>query len=150
MHPRCPLPLLSLCLLLAGCPSPEPSVPEPPDLCSDEGALAGCLSPTLSPAYYVAQSLRYFDTMDYTVELEEWPPYAELVARWEWPPWLKLTAYTRETIEATDTLLLLYPSRVLERDCQAFETQPFGRCRVVNDQLRTKVGAGNNPDADSD
>jgi hypothetical protein len=69
--------------------------------------------------------------MDYTVELEDWPPYSELVARWEWPPWLKLTAYTREVIEATDTLLQLYPSIVPERDCQAFETQPFGRCYVV-------------------
>jgi hypothetical protein len=99
--------------------------------CAEAGALASCLSPTQTDEYYIEQSSRYFDTMDYTVELESWPPYSELVARWEWPPWLKLTAYTRANIEATDTLLLLYPSIVPERECKAFDTQPFGRCYVV-------------------
>lgn len=85
----------------------------------------------MSAEYYIEQSSAYFDTMDYTVELEGWPPYSELVARWEWPPWLKLTAFGRENIESTDTLLQLYPSIVTNRVCQAFETQPFGRCYVV-------------------
>lgn len=85
----------------------------------------------MSAEYYVEQSSAYFDTMDYTVPLEGWPPYSELVARWEWPPWLKLTAFGRDNIEATDTLLQLYPSVVRERDCRAFDTQPFGRCTVV-------------------
>jgi hypothetical protein len=87
--------------------------------------------PTQTQEYYIEQSSSYFDTMDYTVDLDGWPPYSELVARWEWPPWLKLTAYTRENIEATDTLLVLYPSIVSERECKAFDTQPFGRCYVV-------------------
>ncbi len=104
---------------------------DPIDPCGHDGALATCLEPTMSPEYYAEKSSMYFDTMDYTVELEEWPPYSELVARWEWPPWLKLTAYTRENIEATDTLLTMYPSVVPERDCRAFDTQPFGRCYVV-------------------
>ena len=99
--------------------------------CAGEGALATCLTPKQTAEYYVEQSSAYFDTMDYTVELEDWPPYSERVARWEWPPWLKLTAYTRENIEATDTLLQLYPSVVPERDCRAFDTHPFGRCYVV-------------------
>ncbi|MCK6507858.1 hypothetical protein L6R53_31575 [Myxococcota bacterium] len=101
------------------------------DPCAGEAPLATCLSPTLEPDYYVAQSLAYFDTMDATVEDPPWPPYSELVARWEWPPWLKLTAFTRENIETTDALLRLYPSTVPERDCRYFPTQPFGRCRVV-------------------
>ena len=99
--------------------------------CDSPGALSTCLNPTMSEAYYIEQSSAYFDTMDYTVDLSEWPPYSELVARWEWPPWLKLTAFTRENIESTDTLLQLYPSTVPERECKAFDTQPFGRCYVV-------------------
>ena len=108
----------------------ESSVPAA-DPCAGDGALAACLSPEQSAEYYIEQSSAYFDTMDYTVDLDEWPPYSERVARWEWPPWLKLTAYTREVIEATDTLLKLYPSVVPERECQAFDEHPFGRCYVV-------------------
>ncbi len=118
--------------LLAGVPGcPGPDEEPAPDDCAHDGALATCLTPTQSPEYYAEISSMYFDTMDYTVELDEWPPYSERVARWEWPPWLKLTAYTRENIEAADTFLTLYPSVVPERDCRAFETQPFGRCYVV-------------------
>jgi hypothetical protein len=101
------------------------------DHCAGEGALASCLSPTQTAEYYASWSSAYFDTMDYRVELDDWPPYGETVARWEWPPWLLLTAYTRENIEATDTLLQAFPSIVEERDCRGFDTQPFGRCRVV-------------------
>ena len=125
-----PAPLLSLALLLAACsPGAEDSAAADP--CQGDGATADCLSPTQDPAYYAEMSDFYFDTMDKRVELTDWPPYSERVARWEWPPWLKLTAYTRENIEATDILLRLYPSIVEERDCRAFDQQPFGRCRVV-------------------
>ena len=99
--------------------------------CDGEGALMDCLEPTQTMAYYAEKSSMYFDTMDRRVELDGWPPYGETVARWEWPPWLKLTAYGRENIEASDTLLRAYPSIVEERDCRGFDTQPFGRCRVV-------------------
>jgi hypothetical protein len=99
--------------------------------CGTKDAFSDCLEPTRTPEYYVAQSSAYFDTMDYRVTLEDWPPYSELVARWEWPPWLKLTAYTRENIEVTDTFLTLYPSIVTDRTCEFFDTQPFGRCYVV-------------------
>ena len=119
---------LALLLALGAC---TPAADTGPDPCSHDGALSGCLEPTQTPEYYAAMSSMYFDTMDTSVELDGWPPYSELVARWEWPPWLKLTAYTRENIEATDTLLTLYPSVVPERDCRAFDTQPFGRCVVV-------------------
>jgi len=117
-------------LLLAAC-TPTSDTARPVDPCDHDGALAGCLEPTQTPEHYASMSSMYFDTMDYSVELEAWPPYSERVARWEWPPWLKLTAYTKENIEATDTLLTLYPSIVPERTCQAFDTQPFGRCYVV-------------------
>lgn len=114
--------LLLLALALAGCG---------PDPCEGSGALADCLAPTKGDDWYVAQSHAYFDTMDYepvgTIE----PAYSELVARWEWPPWLKLTGYTREQMVAGDALLALLPSVVKERDCRAFDEQPFGRCRVV-------------------
>ena len=109
-------------------------VSPPVAACRDKGtpgATAGCLAPTREPGHYVAQGLAYFDTLDVDADPDSAPTYAELVARWEWPPWLKLTAWTRDNIEATDTLLRLYPSIVEERDCRAFGTQPFGRCRVV-------------------
>jgi hypothetical protein len=122
--------LLGLGLVVTGCTGGEFDE-EAAEICDGDGALAECLVPAQSPEYYIEQSLAYFDTMDSTVVLDGWPPYSALVARWEWPPWLKLTAYTRENIEATDTLLQLYPSTVPERDCQAFETHPFGRCTVV-------------------
>jgi hypothetical protein len=99
--------------------------------CGTDDALASCLEPTQTDSYYAEQASAYFDTMDYTVSLSGWPPYSEFVARWEWPPWLKLTAYTRENIELTDTLLQLYPSTVPERECLAFDAHPFARCYVV-------------------
>jgi hypothetical protein len=104
---------------------------EKPDPCAGADALAACGSPKLSPEAYVATAQAYFDTMDRRVEAPPWPPYSERVARWEWPPWLKLTAYTRDNIHATDTALRAYPSVVTDRECRAFETQPFARCRVV-------------------
>ena len=123
---------LAFALLLTGCPttSGEP----PPDPCVEAGAdaLSPCLEPTMTPEYYAEWSSAYFDTMDTAAEIElEEMPYSELVARWEWYPWLKLTAYTRDNIIATDTLLQFYPSTIPERDCRFFDTQPFGRCKVV-------------------
>ena len=113
-------------LLLAACG------PDPCDLGDGEGAPSTCLAPTMSADYYTQWSSGYFDTMDSTSDLHPSDmPYSELVARWEWPPWLKLTAYTRDNIEATDALLTLYPSVIPERDCRFFEQQPFGRCRVT-------------------
>ena len=129
MGRRTPARTAALLSLVLGC-SPEPT-PGAEDPCAGPGALASCSTPTQTDEYYAATSSMYFDTMDYTVELDDWPPYGETVARWEWPPWLKLTAYTRENIETTDTLLTLYPSVVTDRDCRAFDTQPFGRCTVV-------------------
>lgn len=105
--------------------------PAAEDPCASSEPLATCLAPTLSPEEYVRWSEGYFDTMDHRVEDAPWPPYSEFVARWEWPPWLKLTAFGRVDIEATDTMLKLYPSTVPERDCRAFDVQPFGRCHVV-------------------
>ncbi len=116
--------IVVLGLIACGDPAAE-------DPCATAEPLSTCMAPTRSPEEYVRWSEGYFDTMDRRVEDAPWPPYSELVARWEWPPWLKLTAYTRVDIEATDTLLKLYPSTVPERDCRAFDVQPFGRCHVV-------------------
>jgi hypothetical protein len=100
------------------------------DACKHDGASSDCLQPMQAPEHYVEQSHRYFDTMDSSVE-HTWPEYSELVARWEWPPWLKLTAFGLDNIHATDALLVAFPSIVVERDCRAFDEQPFGRCTVV-------------------
>tara|TARA_Y100001968_G_scaffold322424_1_gene358497 strand:- start:596 stop:1378 length:783 start_codon:yes stop_codon:yes gene_type:complete len=105
--------------------------PDPCERGGGQGAPSYCLEPQQAAEYYVEKGLAYFDTMDSAANWEGEPNYSERVARWEWPPWLKLTAYTRDNILATDTLLQLYPSTVLERDCRFFTTQPFARCRVV-------------------
>ena len=114
--------------LLLACTGSEVDSGDP---CAHDGALATCLSPTLTEDEYVAYSSMYFDTMDYTVDLHEPPPYSELVARWEWPPWLLLTAYGYDNIVNGDMLLQLFPSIVVDRDCRFFPENPFGRCRVT-------------------
>lgn len=97
-----------------------------------EGATSRCLSPTMSDEYYIEQSLKYFDTLDITADQEIVPNYSEFVARWEWPPWLKLTGYGRDTMNSTASILRLFdPSTVPERDCRAFDIQPFGRCYIT-------------------
>jgi hypothetical protein len=123
--------MFRLSLLFAvGCVPAATDLSSDVDPCDGPGALATCLEPTLAAEHYVEQSDAYFDSMDYTTPFA-YPPYHDTVARWEWPPWLKLTAFTRDNIEATDALLQFYPSVVRERDCRFFDTQPFGRCYVV-------------------
>jgi hypothetical protein len=96
-----------------------------------DGALSTALTPQQTPDYYIAQSLKYFDTLDSYADPQIVPDYSELVARWEWPPWLKLTGLGDEAMIAIDLLLKLYPTTIPERDCRAFDVQPFGRCHVV-------------------
>lgn len=111
-------------LLVVGCGG------DPPDPCATGGATADCLSPTQSDEYYVEQGLLYFDTLESDAKSGVAPEYAEGVARWEWPPWLLLTGYGREQMEAADAIIRLVPTEVPVRECQAFATQPFARCRV--------------------
>ena len=115
-------------LIVIACSASNPSSD---NSCESDGALSTCLEPTQTDAHYIEQSHAYFDTMDYDPFGSIEPAYSERVARWEWPPWLKLTAFGREDILAADALLVLYPSVVPERDCRAFDTQPFGRCFVT-------------------
>ena len=102
-----------------------------PDVCDTPAAPASCVARTLDAQHYVDQSHAYFDTMDYepygTIE----PDYAERVVRWEWPPWLRLTGFGAEEIKAVDAALVLFPSVGKERDCRAFDENPFGRCYVT-------------------
>jgi hypothetical protein len=124
--------LLTLAPLnLAACAAPA----EPDDPCVGPGARSTCLSPTQSDEYYIDQSLRYFDTLDASADPESEPTYAELVARWEWPPWLLLTGYGREfTLQIDEVVLAAIPgTTVPQRDCRAFDVQPFGRCVVSFD-----------------
>ncbi len=96
-----------------------------------EYATARCLEPTREPEYYVAEALRYFDTLDLEADPESIPDYSEYVARWEWPPWLLLTGYLRQDmIDISVALRGLDPSTVPVRDCRYFEEQPFARCFV--------------------
>jgi hypothetical protein len=89
----------------------------------------------MTPAYYIDQGLKYFDTMDGSADPESRPTYAERVARWEWPPWLLLTGYGRDLIRTVDEgVLSVYPNTTVPtRDCRAFDVQPFARCRVAFD-----------------
>jgi hypothetical protein len=121
-----------LLLSLLGCTDqPKTDNANTADPCGGAGALATCLSPTMSPEYYVAQAELYFNTMDRAQDRDIHPEYSELVARWEWPPWLLLTAFGYDNIMSTDTLLRAYPSTIPDRDCRFFDVQPFARCRVV-------------------
>ena len=97
-----------------------------------ENATAGCLEPTFPPEYYVAEALAYFDTLDTSADRDSIPNYHPEVARWEWPPWLLLTGFGADEMNLTaDTLRVIDPSTVPERDCRFFQTQPFARCYVV-------------------
>ena len=97
-----------------------------------DGATSRCLEPRWPPEYYVEQSMKYFDTLDIDADPESIPEYSQLVARWEWPPWLLLTGYGKETMLSTASVLRQFdPSTVPERDCRAFDVQPFGRCYIV-------------------
>jgi hypothetical protein len=93
---------------------------------------ATCLSPSRSPEYYVDEALKYFDTLDVDADRDRIPDYHPQVARWEWPPWLLLTAYGADAMTTTAELLrVVDPSTVPERECRAFEVQPFARCYIV-------------------
>ena len=106
-------------------------------------ALATCLTPTHSAAYYIDQGNRYFDALDRSAPAESQPTYSERVARWEWPPWLKLTGYTRVQMEGTDKLVKSQaPAVVSHRDCRFFAVQPFCRCRVSFDYDNQGGGKG--------
>lgn len=105
-----------------------------PEICetgAPEDRLSFCVEPQHSEDYYVEQSMLYFNTMDTAENRDLGPNYSEWVARWEWPPWLKLTAFGREHLVAGDLLLRRFPSTIPERDCRAFDTNPFGRCKVT-------------------
>lgn len=119
-----------LLLALIACTPSNPKSDGAVEPCDGPAADASCLSPTMSPEYYVEQAQLYFNTMDTAQDRTIHPAYSELVARWEWPPWLYLTAFGYDNIMSTDTLLRAYPSTVLNRDCQFFDVQPFARCRV--------------------
>lgn len=110
----------------------SPGAPDARHCDTPDAALATCLAPTRPAAYYVEQSLKYFDTLDVSADASVVPAYSDLVARWEWPPWLKLTGYGRDVMISSDELVKEHsPSTVPTRDCRFFATQPFARCRVV-------------------
>lgn len=101
--------------------------------CGTDGALSTCLSPTFDSAYYVAQGIKYFLTMQSDIPNDVQPNYAAQVIRWEWPPWLLLTGYTKDFLIQSDNLLKLNPTRYYKMDCRYFDEQPFCRCHVIFD-----------------
>lgn len=88
------------------------------------------IKPNLSQEYYIDQALKYFDTLDTFSDRKSKPNYASHVIRWEWYPWLFLTGY-KDHWMWLDRLVILYPTRVINRECEAFRKQPFSRCRVT-------------------
>jgi hypothetical protein len=138
--------LVLTALLGLGCGSTEESAPPESAAAlackaAGAGALSGCAVAKLPAAYYVDQANRYFDALDVDAPADSTPAYAELVARWEWPPWLKLTGFTREQMESTDKVVKKFaPADVSHRDCRAFATQPFARCRVSFDYVNPTHG----------
>ncbi len=118
--------LAYLAILGAAC------APDPDTTCGPD-ARSPCAAPLQDASYYADQGQRYFDTLDGAADPASQPTYAPWVARWEWPPWLLLTGYGAEMITAVDAVVLaIYPdTTVPDRDCRGFDTQPFGRCRVV-------------------
>jgi len=117
---------LILVALSNACAEPDPCVTT-----AEVDRPSFCVQPQHSEQYYIEQSMLYFNTMDTAEDRDLGPNYSEWVARWEWPPWLKLTAFGREHLVAGDLLLRRFPSTIPERDCRAFDTNPFGRCRVT-------------------
>ena len=126
MHSSAALALgLALAAFTVACSDDAAPTPSP-------SALSTTLRPRQAPAYYVAQSELYFDTLDMRADPARVPNYSSLVARWEWPPWYLLTGYERDgMIAQTRAALAVEPSTVPTRDCRAFTVQPFGRCHVV-------------------
>jgi hypothetical protein len=118
----------ALLLLGFGCAGSE-SVP-PCEVGDGAGAVSTCATPQQEPEWYEEQALLYFDTLESDFEVGTGPDYAPGVARWEWPPWLKLTGYGSEEMEQVDAVIRIIPTSVPVRDCQAFDVQPFARCRV--------------------
>lgn len=109
--------------------------PAPVDPCSTAAAPSTCLTPTLSAEAYAAAGDGYFDTLSEDGDPDDHPAYADNVVRWEWPPWLLLTGYGAQQIADLDRLVLIGQpgTTVPQRDCRAFDVQPFARCRVVFD-----------------
>ena len=101
--------------------------------CGTLAAKSDCLTPKQTTDYYVEQSIKYFQTMQSSVPLNVIPNYSKQVVRWEWRPWLLLTGFGQANMVLTDAALKLNPTSYAMMNCQAFDTQPFGRCHVVFD-----------------
>jgi hypothetical protein len=120
--------LLAPLLLLSACTQR----PEGCENARTDGATASCLEPTQSPEFYVEEALKYFDTLDVEADRSRVPDYHPDVVRWEWPPWLLLTGFTAQSMDDSAAVLRVAdPSTVPERECRAFDIQPFARCYVV-------------------
>ena len=93
------------------------------------------MTPRFSLDYYASESDKYFDTLDTYAPRDSKPKYSSHVIRWEWYPWLYLTAHRRWSLRL-DRILLLYPTKVINRNCKGFSIQPFGRCHVTFHYLK--------------
>ncbi|MEC9072148.1 MAG: hypothetical protein VX938_07205, partial [Myxococcota bacterium] len=124
--------LLASCASASGDGATAPTVDPSCRNAGTAGATATCATRTQTDEHYVQQAERYFDTLDVSVEPVITPIYSDNVARWEWPPWVLLTGLGRDDmVDTAEALRDLDPSTVPERDCRAFDTQPFARCYVV-------------------
>ena len=93
------------------------------------------LDPKKPSQYYIDEALKYFDSIDSFAPKKSKPIYSSHVLRWEWYPWLYLTGHKRWMM-SLDYFLKWYPTKVIDRDCRFFKSQPFARCRVTFHYLR--------------
>ncbi len=89
-----------------------------------------------SQEYYIEQAHAYFDSLDTYANSGVKAKYASHVIRWEWYPWLFLTGY-KDHWMWLDRFVILYPTKVINRECEAFQVQPFSRCHVTFHYLKS-------------
>ena len=102
---------------------------------ADQLATSKDMTPKFDLDYYANESNKYFDTLDTYASRDSKPKYSSHVIRWEWYPWLFLTAHKKWSLKL-DRILLLYPTKVINRVCKGFNVQPFGRCHVTFHYLK--------------
>lgn len=96
--------------------------------------------PAINHDYYIREANRYFDTLDFRVWLDPSPVYAQDVIRYEHPPWLKLTGYGKAYMTTLDKVQTLYPTRVVERVCAAYDVAPQARCTIEFRYIGMRTG----------
>lgn len=82
--------------------------------------------------YYISQTNMYFDTLDTSSDVKEYPTYSIKVIRWEWPPWLVLTGFGNvKYIDEALRFTFASECKCINRRIEFFKTNPYTRCTVT-------------------